>query len=142
MRHRLVEQLRQAPAGREIRDDLEPIRIRAIDSPQLDVRGVADRGEARDPLGERRYEVRVFDEVWREIKAFDLVPFFGVDPVRSRAESINCDRFRSVCHREHSDYRLQWAFREPGYGKPKQPNQLDKLHGCGFGLQPAALDLS
>jgi hypothetical protein len=72
------------------------------------------RGEARDPLRERGYETGMFNKGRREIKALDLVPGLGVDPVGSRAESIYCDRHRSICHREHSDYRLQRAFREPG----------------------------
>jgi hypothetical protein len=74
---------------------------------------MTDRRESRDPLGERRHESGMFYERRRKIEALDLVPGLGVDPVGSRAESINCDRHRSICHREHSDYRQQRAFREP-----------------------------
>ena len=114
MRDRFVEQLRHAPAGREVRDELEPIRVRAIEPAQVHVRGMTDRGEARHALGQGRYESRMFNEPGRKIEALDLIPGFGVNPVRSRAESVNCERKRGVCHREHSEYRLQRAFRKPG----------------------------
>jgi hypothetical protein len=59
---------------------------------------VAYGGKSRDPFGERRYKSGMLDEKGREIEAFDLIARFGVEPVRSRAESINCDLYRSVSH--------------------------------------------
>jgi hypothetical protein len=97
-RARFVEELRQPPARREIGNELEPIGIRAIEPAQVHIRRVANGGKSRDPFGERRYKSGLLDEQGRKIEAFDLVACFGVDPVRSRAESIKCERERSVSH--------------------------------------------
>ena len=97
-RARFVEQFGQAPAGREIGNELEPIGVRAIEPAQVHVRRVTNGGKARDTFAERRYKSGMLDKRRREIETFDLVACFGVDPVRSRAESINRDRYRSISH--------------------------------------------
>ena len=97
-RARFLEHLRQAPARREIGDELEPIGRRAIEPAQVHVRGVADGGKARDPLAERRYKTGMLDEQGREIEKLDLIAGFGVDAVCSAAESIDGDRYRGVSH--------------------------------------------
>ena len=130
---RLVEQFRQAPARREIGDELEPIGGRPIEAAQVDVRRVADGGEARDALAERGHESGMFDELRREIEKLDLVSGFGVDAVGPGAEAIDGRRDRGVYGWEHSDHRCNGPSRPirsgRGYGKPKQPSQLANSTG-------------
>ena len=64
----------------------------------MHVRGVANGRKPRNPFCQRRYKSGMLDKQGREIEAFDLIACIEVDPVRSRAESINCDRYRSISH--------------------------------------------
>ena len=63
----------------------------------MNVRRVADGGEARDALAECGHESGMFDKLRRELEKLDLVPGFRVDAVGPGAKAIDGHGDRSVC---------------------------------------------